>query len=265
MIVRYYSYRFAAEILQHPKYVMIFNELMRVCIECPLPLYEGKSRTQAGKDIVQQVMNSFFKHRFVSLGWEPEPLATPNTNEDALRSDFRKTFFDPTTGEVTATIQIEVEFGNVASSYRNYFKFQLSFSYGLADICVLIVPSQHLSVRIDSGVSNFEKTLREIPSAKLSITVPTLVIGLFDEDINGRVVPWDVKAITTDLDVLKGDKIAYQERHNAIIQDYVSRVSSIPNENLNPLNPLQTPIVQQVDDFNTNPAQNVLLTDFFNQ
>jgi hypothetical protein len=263
MIVKYFSYRFAAEILQHPKYSMIFSELMRVCTECPLPLYEGKSRTQAGKDIVQQVMNSFFKHRFVSLGWEAEPLATPNDNEDALRSDFRKTFCDATTGEITATIQIEVEFGNVASSYRNYFKFQLSFSYGLTDICVLIVPSQHLSVRIDSGVSNFEKTLREIPSAKLSITVPTLVIGLFDEDENGRVVPWDVKAITTNLDVLKGDKLADRPQHSQIIQTYVNQVSTIPV--INQYDPLGGNALPQMNVFNARPDQNLMFPEFFNQ
>lgn len=48
----------------------------------------------------------------------------------------------------------------------------------MTDICILIVPSNAFCKRIDTGVSNFEKTVREIPSAKLSITVPILVIGL---------------------------------------------------------------------------------------
>lgn len=127
-------------------------------------------------------MNTYFKLRFFTLEWESEPLATPDDNEDELRSDFRKIFINEETGEVLITIQIEIEFGNVASSYRNYFKFQLSFSYGLTDICIIIVPSYRLANRIDTGVSNLEKVIREIPSAKLSITVPVLVVSLFDID-----------------------------------------------------------------------------------
>jgi hypothetical protein len=217
MEIRTFSYRFAEEILQHPRYLPVYEELLRVCRYCPVAVYEGKSEKQRNKDVLQQIMNTYFKLRFTSLGWEPEPLATPTETEDALRSDFRKTFCDPETGEILITAQIEVEFGNVASSYRNYFKFQLSYSYTMTDICVLIVPSQHLSVRIDSGVSNFEKTVREIPSAKLSITVPTLVIGLFDEG----VTPWDVKAITTDLAILKGDTKSTNARHCEIVQSYI--------------------------------------------
>jgi hypothetical protein len=217
MEIKTFSYRFAEEILQHPRYLPVYDELLKVCRECPLPVYAGKSERQKNKDVMQQPMNTYFKLRFTSLGWEAEPLATPTETEDALRSDFRKTFYDPETGEVLVTAQIEVEFGNVASSYRNYFKFQLSYSYTLTDICVLVVPSQHLSVRIDSGVSNFEKTVREIPSAKLSITVPTLVIGLFDEGVE----TWDVKAITTDLDILKGDTKATNPRHCEIVQSYI--------------------------------------------
>lgn len=217
MNIKTFSYRFAEEILQHPRYLAAYEEIVQVCRECPLPVYPGKSANQPHLDVVQQVMNSFFFKRFESLGWETEPAATPDDNEDELRSDFRKTFVNPDTGEVLVTVQIEVEFGNVASSYRNYFKFQLSYSYSLTDICVLIVPSQHLSTRIDSGVSNFEKTCREIPSAKLSITVPTLVIGLFDND----VPEWDVREVTKDLQVLKNANRTVSEEHYAIIQSYI--------------------------------------------
>lgn len=217
MQVKTFSYRNAEEILQHLNNRACYDELIQVCIDCPLPIYEGKSQKQRSKDVVQQVMNTYFRLRFTQLGWEAEPLATPDNNDDALRADFRKTFFNPLTGEIQVTTQIEVEFGNVASSYRNYFKFQLSFSYGLTEICVLIVPTQHLSVRIDSGISNFEKTCREIPSAKLSITVPIFVIGL--DDIS--VEEWNVKAITEDLNVLKGEKKEYKTAHERIIQSYI--------------------------------------------
>lgn len=222
MFIKTYSYRFAEEILQHPRYLPVYEEVIRICRECPLPVYEGKSKKQSNKDVVQQIMNTYFRLRFISLGWQPEPLAAPDNTEDALRSDFRKTFIDEETGEVLVTLQIEVEFGNVASSYRNYFKFQLSFSYDLTDICVLIVPSYRVANRIDTGVSNFEKVVREIPSAKLSVTVPTLVIGLFDRDDEGNMESeWDVKAITEDMNILKGSKSQTFERHNEIVQNYI--------------------------------------------
>lgn len=217
MEVRTFSYRFAREILEHPRYYQAYQELIQVCHECPLPIFEGKSRVQRDKDVVQQIMNTFFRLRFISLGWVEEPLATPDGNADALRADFRKTFYNTDMGEYLITLQIEVEFGNVASSYRNYFKFQLSFSYGLTDICVLIVPSQKLSTRIDSGVSNFEKTIREIPSAYLSVTVPILVIGLFDEG----VIPWNLRSITEDINILRGASLSTREEHCRIVQSYI--------------------------------------------
>lgn len=216
MLVRTYSYRFAEEILQHHHYSVVYDELIMVCQDCPLPVFKGKSKVQRSKDVVQQVMNTYFRLRFVDLGWEEEPLATPEANVDALRADFRKTFYN-SEGEELVTVQIEVEFGNVASSYRNYFKFQLSFSYGITDICVLIVPSQRLSTRIDSGVSNFEKTIREIPSAYLSVTVPILVIGLFDEG----VAEWDLRTITNDMAVLRGATLKTRDEHCKIVQDYI--------------------------------------------
>lgn len=218
MKIKTYSYRFAKELLTHPKYQQIYNELITICQNAPIPVYRGKSEKQKDKDVVQQVLNTYFRLRFSDYEWESEPLATPDNNEDSLRSDFRKTFIINDNNELSKmTVQIEVEFGNVASSYRNYFKFQLSFSYDLTDICILIVPSFELSKRIDSGVSNFEKTVREIPSAKLSVTVPILVIGLYHEG----ETEWDVKAIEGNLDILKCSKKSYIQRHNAIVRSYI--------------------------------------------
>lgn len=235
-----FSYRYAEEILPHPKYSSVYDELMMVCQDCPLPVYPGKSDRQRNINVIQQLMNKYFLLKYKSLGWEDEPLAIPGDNDDALRSDFRKTFVDEETGEITVTVQIEVEFGNVASSYRNYFKFQLSFSYGLTNICVLVVPSKYLSVRIDSGVSNFGKTIREIPSANLSVIVSVWVIGLFDEEVER----WDVKNIASglinvedgesesykkkkELKLLKGDTRVVYSAHCEIVQGYIDSLGEI--------------------------------------
>lgn len=219
MRIKTFSYRFADDILSSPRFAGVRAELLNVCQNCPIPVYSGKSQRQASKDVVQQIMNTYFKLQFTSLGWTAEPLATPIDNEDALRADFRKTFGE---GDDKITLQIEVEFGNVASSYRNYFNFQLSFSYDLTDICVLIVPSSELANRIDSGVANFEKATREIPQAKLSVTVPTLVVGLFDKDEDGNKLPeWDVRATGLSLDVAQNKNRNVLDAHNTLVRLYI--------------------------------------------
>jgi len=224
MIVKTYSYRYAEEILQHPKYVNVYNELIEICKNCPIPVYEKKSTKQGDKNVIQQMMNTYFTMVFTSKGWEAEPLATPKDSEDALRSDFRKTFKGKNNANEKITLQIEVEFGNVASAYRNYFKFQLSYAYGLTDVCVLILPSQHLSTRIDSGVANYEKALREIPSAKLSITVPVLIIGLLDKDEEGNdVETWDIKKAGVELAVAQNKNKGVSDKHLKIMKEYVEK------------------------------------------
>lgn len=223
MYIKTYSYRFADEILSASGYCDIKQEILDICCDCPIPVYPGKSKRQANKDVVQQIMNTYFRLQFVSHGWEAEPLATPNDHEDALRADFRKTFAFKDKASLTA--QIEVEFGNVASSYRNYFKFQLSFSCGAADICILIVPSYNLAGRIDSGVANFEKAVREIPQAKLSITVPIYVIGLFDVDEDGNIMdPWNVRDITDDLNVIQNKSKTAHCQHERLVRAYIDKL-----------------------------------------
>lgn len=219
MRIETFSYRFADDILLSPRFAGVRAELINVCKNCPIPVYSGKSQRQSSKDVVQQIMNTYFRLQFTKLKWISEPLATPINNEDALRADFRKSFG---IGADEITLQIEVEFGNVASSYRNYFKFQLSFSYGLADLCVLIVPSSELANRIDSGVANYEKVIREIPQAKLSITVPTLVIGLYDKDKNGNSLPvWDIRQAGVSLDIAQNRNRLVSLAHNELVQSYI--------------------------------------------
>ena len=222
MKIKTYSYRYAEEILQHPNNIEIYNEIIDICKGCPVPVYKEKSDKQKGKDVIQQLMNTYFYEAFAKRGWEDEPYASPDNMDDSLRADFRKKFKKK--NKESISVQIEVEFGNVASSYRNYFKFQLSFSYGLADICVIIVPSTRLAKRIDSGVSNFEKVVREIPSANLSITVPILVIGLFDVDDKEKEIDiWDIKKEGVTLKIAKDNK---DKEHHKIVIKYLERIKN---------------------------------------
>lgn len=219
MNIKTFSYRYSQEVLEHPCCKEALDEIIGICSKCPLPVYKNKSASQLKLDVVQQMINTYFKIAFESNNWESEPLVTPNDNDDSLRGDFRKSFKKKISKDnrENITLQVEVEMGNIASSYRNYFKFQLSYSYKLADIAILILPCDNLSKRIDSGVASFEKTVREIPSADLSITVPILVIGL--DDTNVKEI--DISKISTDIEVVKGSKNNYKKRHVDLVKSII--------------------------------------------
>jgi len=216
MNIETFSYRYSQEVLEHECCKEALDEIIEICSNCPLPVYKNKSTSQPKLDVVQQIINTYFSLAFENRRWESEPLVTPGEFTDSLRGDFRKTFTKQGSNDNndTFTLQIEVEMGNIASSYRNYFKFQLSYAHKMADIAILILPCDKLSKRIDSGVASFEKTKREIPSADLSITVPILVIGLSDEGVNEV----DIANITKDMEVVKGSKSKYKDEHLRLVK-----------------------------------------------
>jgi hypothetical protein len=176
MRLNYFSYRYAKEILENSRYRLAYDEIDEVVRQTPLFLYPNKSRNNPRLDVVQQVLNTYFDRRFaVDLSWLYHPLAT-GIIESGLKADFRKSFDN-------LTIQAEVQFGNMARWYSDIFKFQAAYSQNLIQMGLSIVPMRNLAVRIDSNVVNYERVIRELPSAELSITLPILVIGIdTDED-----------------------------------------------------------------------------------
>lgn len=171
MRVTVHSYRFAEEIFQHPNHGALWAEVMGVCASAPLFTWPGKSTKKAKLDVVQQLMNVYFDRRFaIDLSWDHHPLAT-RIADSGLRADFRKDFNG-------LAVQVEVQFGNMARWYSDIFKFQTAYSQGLIQGAISIVPMGVLGRRIDSNVAHFERALRELPSAELSITLPILLVGL---------------------------------------------------------------------------------------
>ena len=180
MKLHIHSYRFAEEILQHPKHRHIWEELTGICSDAPLFVWPGKSEKNDKLDVIQQLMNVYFDRRMAIDGqWQHHPLAT-RIASSGLRADFRKEFGD-------VAVQVEVQFGNMARWYSDIFKFQTAYSQELAQVAVSIVPVGSLGRRINSNVAHYERALRELPSAELSITLPILLIGLESDD-NTQVV-----------------------------------------------------------------------------
>jgi hypothetical protein len=171
MHLKLFSYRFAEEILQHPKHIGAWEEVRNICSAAPLFTWPGKSPKDSKADVVQQLMNVYFDRRFaIDHGWEHHPLAT-KIESSGLRADFRKSFGN-------LPVHVEVQFGNMARWYSDIFKFQTAYGQGLIQAAVSILPIATLARRMGQNVANYERAFRELPSAELSITLPILLIGL---------------------------------------------------------------------------------------
>jgi Restriction endonuclease BglII len=66
----------------------------------------------------------------------------------------------------------------MARWYTDVFKFQVSYSLDHIDIGVLVTATQQFAATIDENVVYFERVARELPYAKMSITLPIWVIGV---------------------------------------------------------------------------------------
>jgi hypothetical protein len=180
MKLEIYSYRYAREILQHPDNQPIWDEIIGIVTRSPLFVRSAKSKKNDKLDVVQQCLNTWFDRAFaVEAGWAYHPLAT-GIEKSQLAADFRKTFNAGADSEIT--IQAEVQFGNMSRWYSDVFKFQTAYSQSLIKMALSIVPMRALATRIDSNVVSYERVLRELPAAELSITLPILVIGVEPDD-----------------------------------------------------------------------------------
>lgn len=175
MKYKIFSYRFAEEIIEHPNYISGLAEIKEVIAKCPLFTFPGKSKKMKKLDVVQQLFNTYFDRRFVAdYNWKYHPSAT-KIEGSGLTADYSKEFKG-------LRIHAEVQFGNMARWYSDIFKFQTAYSQNLIDMGLCIVPMLSLASRMDSNVTNFERCIKELPSAKLSITLPILVIGIEPDD-----------------------------------------------------------------------------------
>lgn len=115
--------------------------------------------------------NKAFSMCFGQMGWESQPLlrTTPK-----LIGDFRKEL-----------VFIEIQFGNSATLYRDYYKFQYGLANGLLSLAVLIVPTKPLAffpTRPKSVNNMADFNLANTCLTVLPINVPTMLIGLLPQN-----------------------------------------------------------------------------------
>jgi hypothetical protein len=172
MRTRQYSYRFAAEVLASRAFRDLKRDIAVILegIKSVPQLDPPKRRRRAGKTMTfttdQLALNKIIEGLFRERGWEVGPLVT-NDGITNIRADFKK-----------GRVQVEVQFGNMARWYTDVFKFQVSYSLGLVDVGVLVAPMQVFANTIDENVAHFERITRELPYAKMSISLPIWVLGV---------------------------------------------------------------------------------------
>ena len=129
---------------------------------------EFQLMTNEGRGLVhQRAYNKAFEVEFLSCGWESQPLLSESPR---LIGDFRKEL-----------VFVEVQFGNSATLYRDYYKFQYGLANGLLSLAVLIVPTDPIAffpTRSSSVRNMAEFELADRYFTVLPIRVPTLLIGL---------------------------------------------------------------------------------------
>jgi len=193
MNLRTLDYRYADAVLDHPSFRVAKEEILRILKAAPTPLLDPDPRRGGVKrrkreahrgdagdryfflPVDQKALNVHLDTQFRDAGWTLQPpiVSSGRTGgpTTGLKGDYKK-----------GRLQVEVQFGNMARWYTDVFKFQLSYSLDEIDAAVLVVPMQKFANLIDENVAYFERVARELPWAKMSLTLPILVIGVEPED-----------------------------------------------------------------------------------
>ena len=115
--------------------------------------------------------NRAFATEFLGTGWEPQPTLRI---QPKLIGDFRK-----------GLVFVEIQFGNSAALYRDYYKFQYGLANGLLSLAVLIVPTVPAAFfpsRPASVKNMAEYALAHSCLTVLPINVPTMLVGLLPKN-----------------------------------------------------------------------------------
>ena len=157
-----YNYRYAQEILDSPAFQRVRDQIEDLCTRS-----EPIRRPPGSKfEFDQAAMNGWFDAEFKARGWEYHPYVIPD-HSTKLQADFKK-----------GVVQVEVQFGNAARPIYDLFKMQVAYSQGAVDLGVLILPVYDFARKIGDNIACFDRVTRELPYAKLSITLPIWIIGL---------------------------------------------------------------------------------------
>ena len=75
-----------------------------------------------------------------------------------------------------------MEFGNVASVYRDLFKFQIASRARTCDVAVLVAATSRLARLFDQGVASYEYLLSLREYLSIGLQMPVWLVGLDASD-----------------------------------------------------------------------------------
>ena len=124
--------------------------------------------------INQKILNAMIRNRLQNNGWKVKGVKlAPKEHGLQIRQngDFSKTL------ENGLRIFGEVEFGNIASIFRDFFKISFVRDIDTYDLGILIVPSNNAAKEIE-GCYSFQDVKRILEHTRGSIQTPLLVLGI---------------------------------------------------------------------------------------
>ena len=121
--------------------------------------------------IHQAALNKELDRRLRGLGWESQPIARGDLVAGPIPSNLLGDF-------AKDGVFVEVEFGNMASGFRDLFKFQIASRSGAGQLGVLIVACDRVARFFDQGVATYEQVTRLLPYMGIGLQLPTVVVGL---------------------------------------------------------------------------------------
>ena len=169
-ISKTYSYRHA-EAIMGASFVSERDEILKIITSTPwVQLKTPTTRTRNGKVVVTKSIDQIATNKsldvaFHALDWTVHPMIVSESGSK-LVADYKK-----------GLVQVEVQFGNMARWYTDVFKFLLSYSANDIEVGVLVVAMQATAAKIDENVVYYERVVRELPHAKMAVTIPVWVIG----------------------------------------------------------------------------------------
>lgn len=129
--------------------------------------FSYRDSAESDPKLHQQGYNAAMESEFRRRGWQSQPKLSDNPR---LIGDFGKNL-----------VFVEVQFGNSATLYRDFYKFQYGVQNGLVSLNILITPTtpkEFFPTRPSSVFNMAEYSLALRYFSVLPIAVPTLVIGL---------------------------------------------------------------------------------------
>ncbi|WP_187631001.1 hypothetical protein [Paraburkholderia sp. UCT31] len=144
-------------------------------------LWPGKSEKQAGKCILQPMLNCWIEQELVERGWTKEVAVTGVSETDGMRVDFCRKI-----GK--RVILLEVQLGNVGRLYADFAKFQHAQMKGNLALAITVSLTAATAKLTDSGLSTHENTLTRVAEFNdtifEAIPVPLLCLGLSHDPSN---------------------------------------------------------------------------------